>query len=150
MFSNSPQLMAKSFMANLQSSLDSTYKMRISIFGRWWGLYWHNMDKYKLFLLVLLPRILTCINIKLFLPVLLPRYILNYSQNWKQCTLMKLITEMTCHNSHIQNALQCNSRRQFLLGRQVHTTTCYPTLKNVIKKMLSTLGCPFHNFSSHT
>ena len=53
------------------------------------GLYWHNMHKYKLFLLVLLPRILMCINIKLFLPVLLPRNILNYSQNWYQCTLIK-------------------------------------------------------------
>ena len=40
-----------------------------------------KMHKYKLFLLVLLPRIPACINIKLFLHVLLPRNILNYSQN---------------------------------------------------------------------
>ena len=31
----------------------------------------------------------------------------------------KLKTEMTCHNSHTQNAQQCNTRCQFLLGRQV-------------------------------
>ena len=37
MFSNHPKLMAKRFMTNLQSSLDSTYKIRIWTVGRGGG-----------------------------------------------------------------------------------------------------------------
>ena len=53
-------------------------------------LYLHKMHKYKL-----------------FLPALLPRIRLNYSKK-----LMPLQTEMTSHNSHNHNALQCNTRCQ--------------------------------------
>ena len=44
-FSNGPQLMGKRFMANLQTSLDSTYKSRISQIStrcqNWWDPF-HN------------------------------------------------------------------------------------------------------------
>ena len=107
MFSSASHLMGKRLMPNLHSSLDTIYKIRISTFGMWGGF-----------------TDITCININFFY--------LFYCQELCYITpkidttthSSKLKTEMTAHNSHTHNALQCNTRCQ--------------------------VGVPFHNFLPYT
>ena len=131
MFSNGPQLMAKRIMANLQSTLHSTYKIRISIFGRW-GPHWHSLHKYKLFIPGLLPR-----NILKLLPKLIA---VHTYQIWKQ----------KWHVPVVIPRMHCNVTQdvRFLLGRLVHTTTCYPTHKNAFKKFYQSWGVHSTTFQS--
>ena len=112
--------------------------------------------------LVLLPRMLRCINIKLFLPVLMPRNIWNYSQNliavhtrqcWKQeWDVTIVIPTMHCNvtpdvtfGGYIPQLLILNSEMKlqiFPIPGGVHSTTFHLELRNERFTLISFMGFP--------